>query len=124
SPARQNLAPRQQPCCQLGDYCFRENACLPRQPVRCRGGGFGMFSAASGSIAMKRFVLASVCVFALVGVVLAEEIQVTITGVKTDGNVTTISYVTKAKKGEEGKKGTAVLAEKAKVVKGMFNKDD
>ena len=64
-----------------------------------------MFSAASGSSAMKRFVLASVCVFALVGVVLAEEIAVTITGVKTDGNVTTISYVTKAKKGEEGKKG-------------------
>ena len=73
---------------------------------------------------MKRFVVASVCVFALVGVVLAEELQVTITGVKTDGNVTTISYVTKAKKGEEGKKGTAVLATNAKVIKGMFNKDD
>jgi len=73
---------------------------------------------------MKRFVLASVCVFALVGFVLAEEFNVTITGVKTEGNTTTVTYLKKGKKGEEPTKGSAVLAEKAKVIKGMFNKDD
>jgi len=73
---------------------------------------------------MKRFVLASVCVFALVGVVLAEEFNVTITGLETKDGKTTVSYLKKGKKGEDPTKGSAVLAEKAKVVKGMFNKDD
>src|SRR5262245_17562291 len=64
--------------------------CLPASPTgTVPGGWIGMFSAASGSSAMKRFVMASVCVLALVGVALAEEFNVTITGVKTDGNTTT-----------------------------------
>src|SRR6516165_3241915 len=73
---------------------------------------------------MKKFVLAAICTFALVGFVLAEEFNASITSIDTKDGVTTVNYVKGKKKGEDGVKGSAVLAKDAKIVKGVFNKDD
>jgi hypothetical protein len=70
---------------------------------------------------MKKFVLAALCTLGLVGFVMADEFTAVITGIDKDG---TVSFIKGKKKGEEGTKGTAMLAAKVKVAKGMFNKDD
>lgn len=70
---------------------------------------------------MKKFVLAAICTFALVGVVVAEEFTATI--FKCDSDKGCIE-VKKGKKGEEPKEFKYDLAKNAKIAKGMFNKDD
>jgi hypothetical protein len=65
---------------------------------------------------MKKFALAMVCTLAVVGFVIADEFNASIT--KVDGNK--ITYL-KGKFGEEKKEGTAEVAPNAKILNGMFD---
>jgi len=67
---------------------------------------------------MKKFVIAALCSFALVGFVIADEFTATLT--KVDGNKI------EAKKGKKGEDPTILkldLAKNVKVAKGMFDMD-
>lgn len=63
---------------------------------------------------MKKFALAAVCTLMVVGFVIADDFQATIT--KVDGNKV---YFSKGKKGEEKKEGTAEAVATVKVMKGV-----
>jgi hypothetical protein len=69
---------------------------------------------------MKKFVLAAFCTVALVGLAMAEDLNVLITGIDKDGKV---SYIKGKKKGEDGTKETGMLAAKVKVAKGVKGDD-
>lgn len=66
---------------------------------------------------MKKFAMAAVCTLMVVGFVIADDFQATIT--KVEGNKV---YFAKGKKGEEKKEGTAEATADVKVLKGA--KDD
>ena len=68
---------------------------------------------------MKKLVLASICTLALVGFVLADEFQATIT--KVEGN--TVHYYKGGKKGAEKTEGKATATGSVKVSKGVFDTD-
>jgi hypothetical protein len=68
---------------------------------------------------MKKFALAAVCTFALVGLVMAEEFGATITKIE-GGKVT---YVKGGKKGVTSEPATAEVSSKLKVAKGVADPD-
>src|SRR5437879_5056228 len=77
---------------------------------------------ASRSTLMKRYLLASMALFAVVGFVMAEEFTLQITAVGTDGTVTGKKFG-KAGKGAFGKaeEVTVKVAKDVKVQKGKFD---
>jgi hypothetical protein len=79
---------------------------------------------------MKRFVLAAICTFALVGIVMAEEFTLQITKISDDGTSVTGTKLAIGKGGKGGKGGfgkgeevTVKLASSVKVMKGKFDTD-
>jgi len=68
---------------------------------------------------MKKFAMPMVCTLAVVGFVVADEFNASIT--KVEGNKNTFL---KGKKGDDQKEGSAEVASNVKVLNGMFEKSD